>query len=824
MGKKVDFLFLEDSIMSGQKLQFMLACVLISLLGVNGAFGVTNDNCNRAEAVGDVTNLRFDTSMARFDGPGHCMVSRNIWYCYTAACTGEVTVSLLGSSYDTMLAVYRGCGCYPAAGNLVECNDDAAGSHQSEVTFNATRGEQYLIEVGGYGFQAGQGILNISCEAEAPTTKDDCMHAIPVGDVTDLAFDTRNATFDGPGLCMTSPNIWYCYTASCTGDATVSLLGSSYDTMLAVYNGCDCYPASQDLMGCNDDAAGSYQSQLTFAVAEGAQYLIEVGGYGSGTGQGVLSISCEPEEPPPTTKDDCANATPVGDVQNLPFDTTNATFDGPGLCMTSPNVWYCYTASCTGEVTVSLLGSSYDTKLAAYNECDCDLKSNDVIACNDDAGGTYQSEITFSAAAGEQYLIEVGGYSNRTGQGVLSIYCEGTPGTSSNDDCENAHDIGDVKDLAFDTTEATFDGSGHCMTSPNLWYRYTAACTGQATISLCGSAYDTMLAVYKGENCYPSSGSLMGCNDDACSWQSELTVDVIAGGVYLIEVGGYSNRTGQGVLSVSCEAQVPSEPYDLGDAPDSSNNIGQTMTAYPSQGLLPVLVQAHFPTVYDDGSGTGPYGPLHVRAGEVAYLGSTVTWETEADSGRDQDGRFNIRPANNMADRDRGDDGVIFPVSLPHCGWATFDYRVNVIEPGTDLWVNVWCDWNRDGDWDDTIECSKASAPEWAVQNQFLFDLPAGLHRITSPAILSWHPQNGPEQIWMRITLSEQPWRGGSNPGERGNAGSGPQAKYDIGETEDYYFAPDMSHPICEDFNGDGVINTSDLITFTTMWIENCPE
>ena len=76
----------------------------------------------------------------------------------------------------------------------------------------------------------------------------------------------------------------------------------------------------------------------------------------------------------------------------------------------------------------------------------------------------------------------------------------------------------------------------------------------------------------------------------------------------------------------------------------------------------------------------------------------------------------------------------------------------------------------------------------------------------------------------MRITLSEQPWKGGSHPGEEGNAGSGPQEKYDIGETEDYYFAPEMSLPICEDFNGDGVINTSDLITFTTMWIDNCPE
>ncbi|UCC97596.1 MAG: hypothetical protein JSW66_17350, partial [Phycisphaerales bacterium] len=41
---------------------------------------------------------------------------------------------------------------------------------------------------------------------------DDCAGAQPVGDVEDLRFDTRNATFDGPGHCTQSPNLWYCYT------------------------------------------------------------------------------------------------------------------------------------------------------------------------------------------------------------------------------------------------------------------------------------------------------------------------------------------------------------------------------------------------------------------------------------------------------------------------------------------------------------------------------------------------------------------------------------------------------------------------------------
>jgi hypothetical protein len=114
--------------------------------------------------------------------------------------------------------------------------------------------------------------------------------------------------------------------------------------------------------------------------------------------------------------------------------------------------------------------------------------------------------------------------------------------------------------------------------------------------------------------------------------------------------------------------------------------------------------------------------------------------------------------------------------------------------------------------------------PEWAVQNQLLFSLPAGIHKITTPAFLSWHPKDGPGEMWMRITLSGQPWKGGSAPGQQGNGGSGPREKYDIGETEDYHFVPNETEAVCEDFNGDGVIDFRDLVTFLTTWLDNCPD
>ena len=519
----------------------------------------------------------------------------------------------------------------------------------------------------------------------------------------------------------------------------------------------------------------------------------------------------------------CTDATEISDVTNLPFNTTGARFGGRGLCMVSPNIWYCYTAPCTGDITVSLAGSSYDTMLAVYKGCECFPTQADFIACNDDFDGTYQSQVTFAVIAGEQYLVEVGGYGAETGRGLITIKCEGDVGPPvSKDNCANARPVGDVTDMPFETTNATFDGPGLCMTSPNIWICYTAACTGDVTVSLMGSSYDTMLAVYDGCECYPTVNDLIECNDDAGnSYQSEITFAAIAGNQYLIEIGGYASETGQGVLNIKCEGAVMQEKPDLGDAPDRTNNSGSIMRAYAQP-----WVGARYPTVFDDGSGVGPFGPVHLNNQLAAYLGSGITAETEADIGPDEDGVNNINPGANSPDHDEGDDGVAMPLILPDCRWAAIDYEVTVIDPDVVLWVNVWLDFNRDGDWDDTVDCPAGPATEWAVQNQYLFNLPEGQTTITTPAFLSAHPEGAHEQIWMRITLSEQPWTGGSNPGARGNGGSGPQTKYEIGETEDYFFIPetvsDEDCPLCEDTDGNGVIDIQDLIVHITQWLSSC--
>jgi hypothetical protein len=127
---------------------------------------------------------------------------------------------------------------------------------------------------------------------------------------------------------------------------------------------------------------------------------------------------------------DCADATPILDG-TTPFSTEWATTDGPAepgcsFCCADDqihkDIWFRYTATCTGTVRVDTCGSLYDTKLGVYTSCPAG--SGSVLACNDDSCGL-QSRVSFAAISGHSYLIRVGGYNGASGTGDITISCTG---------------------------------------------------------------------------------------------------------------------------------------------------------------------------------------------------------------------------------------------------------------------------------------------------------------------------------------------------------------------------------------------------------------
>jgi len=284
--------------------------------------------------------------------------------------------------------------------------------------------------------------------------------------------------------------------------------------------------------------------------------------------------------------------------------------------------------------------------------------------------------------------------------------------------------------------------------------------------------------------------------------------------------------------------EPPQRTAELGDAPDSTNHFNVHMTAYRSLGPLDVIVPAKFPTVF---RGLPPYGPIHWNPILIAHLGQALTRETDADYGYDQDPTNNLIPPKDAADWDKADDGVRIPLRLPHRRPARFDYLVHLLQPIDRLYVNVWFDWNRDGDWDDIIPCNNPDdaadktllAHEWAVRNQMLTGLKPGFHRIATPPFICWHPFYPAFEcpIWMRITLSDKPAMSPlpmtdtlSAPLLEGYGGSGPQDGYWIGETEDYLFVPLMQTADSADLNNDGHVDLTDFAIFASQWLLDLPQ
>ena len=244
-------------------------------------------------------------------------------------------------------------------------------------------------------------------------------------------------------------------------------------------------------------------------------------------------------------------------------------------------------------------------------------------------------------------------------------------------------------------------------------------------------------------------------------------------------------QTALGLAFVITSGDDTTAPHELGDAPDSSNSFTESkMTAY-SDGT-----GGSFPTVYQAGS--PPYGPIHQQPRDAFYLGTWVSLESEADLGPDDDGVNNLDPANDAANQDAADDGLQLPVVMPHERLATVDYTLTVTNPLVkQIYVNLWCDWNRDGDWNDTIITDDGTAlPEWAVQDEQPAVAGLGTYTFTSASFVCWHPAGWDDldPIWVRLMVSEESWAEGAGMSLVG--GAGPADGYQYGETEDYYLQP----------------------------------
>ena len=431
---------------------------------------------------------------------------------------------------------------------------------------------------------------------------------------------TGDGTYRPVGDCAPAPN----------GDCTVNV-----SDLLAVIGdwGSDCVARGACCLGdgsCTEDVAeadcsgdwlgtgsdcGSCLSGACCATDGSCSNATEAGCDGSYQGDGTdcADAGCEPA--PDNNTCEAAIAAAEGDNA---IDNTSATSDGAADFTACDNfgeeglyndLYWTYTASCEGDVTISTCNTvDFDSRIAVYTDC-----GSEMLACNDDAlSGAcgLTSELTLAMAAGESIVIRIGSFSEGgTGSGTFNISCAGyeqgaccigltqcvdglippectafggthqgggtlcsdidCDPTPLNDTCEGAEAVGPGAH-AFDTTYANpewadpndavcsgtyLDWAG----SPDVFFSFSPDSDGTINVSLCDAAsYDTSLAIYEG-GCNDGDGSHnIACNGDASgetgcqSYYSAVdNLPVIGGQTYLIRIGGWNAATGAGTMTLS---------------------------------------------------------------------------------------------------------------------------------------------------------------------------------------------------------------------------------------------------------------------------------
>jgi hypothetical protein len=262
--------------------------------------------------------------------------------------------------------------------------------------------------------------------------------------------------------------------------------------------------------------------------------------------------------------DVCADATNITDGSTVTGTTVGASNQITGFCGTGDGsggvVWYSYTPAASGTATFSLCGggTNYDSRIKVFSGTCGALVC---VGGNDDFCGA-QSQTAAAVTGGTQYFVVISGFGAAQGNySLATTFLE----PATNGECEDAIVVTNGETVEGSTAGASPDVAPTCGTTNGtgggVWYSFTPDITGNATFSLCGSAFDTRIRVYTGA-C--DALECVGGNDDACGLQSSITVDAVAGTEYLVLVHGFGTASGNFTLTVT--AAIPPENDDCEDA------------------------------------------------------------------------------------------------------------------------------------------------------------------------------------------------------------------------------------------------------------------
>ncbi len=368
------------------------------------------------------TSASNDYATKEASEPNHAAIAggKSVWWRWTALYSGSTVVSTSGSNFDTLLAVYTGPGLGSLA--LVASNNDYSGT-TSRVTFNAVAGTTYFLAVDGNYASSGTVALSVTGFAPPPPN-DNFVNGLVLTGTNPSASGTNAGATKETGEPNHANNsggksVWWRWTAPASGTFSITTAGSNFDTTLGVYTGSAVNALT--LIGGDDDSGPGVTSLVTFNATAGVTYQIAVDGYSGASGS--ISLALSPPVAPPANDNFASAFTLTGDAPSTSGTNLSATRE-PG----EPNhagdpgghsVWWRWTSTRTGYVSVSTAGSNFDTLLAVYTGSAVNALT--LVAANDQANDTDQSQLVFAATAGVEYFLAVDGWAGGQGNVALAL-------------------------------------------------------------------------------------------------------------------------------------------------------------------------------------------------------------------------------------------------------------------------------------------------------------------------------------------------------------------------------------------------------------------
>lgn len=265
---------------------------------------VNDDFSNRAALIGtNLTVLASNTNATKEPlEPDHAANpgGNSVWWSWTAPTNGDLFITTDGSDFDTLLAVYT--GAVVNALSEVSSDDDHGVVATSRVRIAALAGTQYQIAVDGFNDTNSVASGNVMLDLEflpepivRPPNDLFTNRIVLTGAAIATGGSTVNASRE-PGEPLHAgrdgdTSVWWTWTAPADDTVVISTVGSSFDTLLALYTGSNLTNLVEVATSDDIDASnGLLTSSVTNNVTAGTTFAIVVDGFDGASGDVVLTI------------------------------------------------------------------------------------------------------------------------------------------------------------------------------------------------------------------------------------------------------------------------------------------------------------------------------------------------------------------------------------------------------------------------------------------------------------------------------------------------------------------------------------------------------